>query len=92
MLEVGPTVPSNLARTFRAYGDTPPGCSLAVDHLVGLVIKVSVSTTEDPEFESRFFGSSRTSDVKIGTPVATLPGAWPCRVIAGTGWPGVSIL
>ena len=33
-----------------------------------------------------------TSDFKIGTPVATLPGAWRYRVSAGTGRPGVSIL
>ena len=39
-----------------------------------------------------FPGSSHTSDLKIGTPVATLPGAWCYRVSAGTGWPGVSIL
>ena len=39
-----------------------------------------------------FSGSSHTSDSKIGTPVATLPGAWRYRVSAGTGWPGVSIL
>ena len=32
------------------------------------------------------------SDLKIGTPVATLPGTWPYRVSAGTGRPGVSIL
>ena len=32
------------------------------------------------------------SDLKIGTPVATLPGAWRYRVSAGTGRPGVSIL
>ena len=31
-------------------------------------------------------------DLKIGTPVATLPGAWRYRVSAGTGRPGVSIL
>ena len=37
-------------------------------------------------------GSSHTSDLKIGTPVATLPGAWRYRVSAGTGRPGVSIL
>ena len=30
--------------------------------------------------------------LKIGTPVATLPGAWHYRVRAGIGWPGVSIL
>ena len=36
-------------------------------------------------------GSSHTSDLKFGTPVATLPGAWCYSVSAGTGWPGVSI-
>ena len=36
--------------------------------------------------------SSHTSDLKIGTPLATLPDAWRSRVSAGTGWPGVSIL
>ena len=30
---------------------------------------------------------SYTSDLKIGTPVAILPGAWHCRVRAGMGWP-----
>ena len=51
----------------------------------------------DLELDSRlhpenYSGSSHTKDLKIGTPVATLPGAWCCRVSAGTGWPGVSIL
>ena len=37
--------------------------------------------------------SSHTSDLKIGTPVATLPSAWRYRVnSAGTGWAVVSIL
>ena len=36
--------------------------------------------------------SSHTSDLEIGTPVATLPGAWRYRVSAGTGWSGVGIL
>ena len=39
-----------------------------------------------------FSGSSHTSDLQIGTPVATLPGAWRYRVSAGTGRPDVSIL
>ena len=39
-----------------------------------------------------FSGSSHTSDLKIGTPVATLPGAWRYRVSTGTGQPGVNIL
>ena len=64
------------------------------DHLVGLVVKASAS--EDPGFESRwrrdFSGSSHTSDLNIGTPVATLPGARRYRVSVGTGRPGVSIL
>ena len=39
-----------------------------------------------------FSGLCHTSDLKIGTPVATLPGAWRYRVSAGTGRPGLSIL
>ena len=39
-----------------------------------------------------FFPVRHTSDLKIGTPVATLPGACRFRVSAGTGWPSVSIL
>ena len=66
------------------------------DRLVGLVVKASASGAEDPGFESRlgrdFSGSSRTSDLKTGAPVATLPGAWHYRASAGTGRPGVSIL
>ena len=46
----------------------------------------------NPAWDGIFPGSSHTSDLKIGTPVATLPGAWRHRVGAGTGWPGVSIL
>ena len=60
------------------------------------MVKASASRAEDPGFESRsrqiFSGSSQTSDLKTGTPVATLPGAWRYRVSAGTGRPGVSIL
>ena len=47
--------------------------------LAGLLIKASASEAEDSGFESRlrrdFPGSSHTSDLKTGTPVATLPGA-----------------
>ena len=39
-----------------------------------------------------FSGSSHTSDLRIGTPVATLPGALRYWVSAGTGRPDVSIL
>ena len=60
------------------------------------MVKASASGAEDPGFESRFrrdfSGSSHTSDLKIGTPVATLSGEWQYRVSAWTGRPGVSIL
>ena len=57
------------------------------DRLVGLVVKASVSGAEGSGFKSRllrdFSGSSHTSDLKIGAPVATLPGVWHYRVDAG---------
>ena len=46
----------------------------------------------NPTWARIFSGSSHTSDLKMGTPVATLPGAWRYRVSTGTGLPGVSIL
>ena len=57
---------------------------------MGQVVKVSASGTEDPELDSHlrcgdFSELSHTNDFKIGTPVATLPGAWRYRVSAGTG-------
>ena len=37
-------------------------------------------------------GWSHTSDLKLGTSVATLPGAWFYRVSIWTGWSSFSIL
>ena len=58
--------------------------------------KASTSRAEDPGSNPAcaeiFPGSSHTSDLIIGTPVATLPGAWHYRVSTGIGGPGVSIL
>ena len=66
------------------------------NRLVGQVVKASTSRVEDSGFKSclrpDFSGLSHTSDFKIGTPVATVPGAWRFRVSAGTGQPSVSIL
>ena len=66
------------------------------NRLTGLVVKASTSGAEDPGFKYHlrrdFSGASHTSDLKIGTPVATLPGAWHYRVSAGTGCPSISIL
>ena len=67
------------------------------DHLVGLVVKASAWKAAGSVFSScfchgDFSGSSHTSDLKFGTPVAALPDAWRNMVSAGTGWSGVSIL
>ena len=66
------------------------------DRLVGLAVTTSASRAEDtgsnPACDWIFQGSSHTSDLKTGTPVATQPGTWRYRVSAGTDWPGVSIL
>ena len=44
------------------------------------MVKASASRAEGPGFESRdFSGSSHTSDLQIGTPEATMPGAWRYR-------------
>ena len=70
-------------------GDTELNQRLSVDkrlwfeplphRFAGLVVQASASGAEDPGFKSRlqqdFSGSSHTSDLKIGTSVATLPGA-----------------
>ena len=60
------------------------------------MVKASTSRAEipgsNPTCAGIFPGSSHTSDLKTGTTVATLPGAWRYRVSAWTGWPGVSIL
>ena len=66
------------------------------DRLVGLVIRRPPRERKipgsNPACAGIFSGSSHTSDLNIGTPVATLPGAWRYRVSTRTGRPGVSIL
>ena len=46
----------------------------------------------NPASAGIFPGLSHASSLKIGTPLATLPGAWRYRVSVATGWPTVSIL
>ena len=64
--------------------------------LVGLVVRRPPRERKipgsNPACAGIFSGSSHTSGLKIGTPVAILPGAWCNRVSTGTGRPGVSIL
>ena len=63
--------------------------ALPLHRLVGLVVTAPASRAADPGFDSRwrrgdFSGSGHTSDLKIGTPVATLPGvigATACTMI-----------
>ena len=78
------------------FVSTGPCPSSVVHRLVGLQVKASNSRAEEPGFESRlrldFSVSSHSSDLTIGTSVATLPGAWRYRVSAGTGLSSVSIL
>ena len=64
--------------------------------VVGLVVRRPPRERKIPDLNPAcagiFSGLSHTSDLEIGTPVATLPGACGYRVSTGTGWPGVSIL
>ena len=66
------------------------------DRLLGLVVRRPPRERKipgsNPACAEIFPGSSHTSDLKIGTPVATLSGAWRYRVSAGTGRPDISIL
>ena len=66
------------------------------NRLVGLVVRRPPRERKvpgsNPACAGIFSGSSHTCDLNIGTPVATLPGAWRYRVSAGTGRSGVSIL
>ena len=87
--------PANWSDISRRYTETAQHVHLW-DRLIGLVVKASTSRAEDPGFESCLqqdsSGSSHTSDFKIGTPVAILPGAMWYMVSTGTGWSGVSML
>ena len=76
----------------------PPPLPSLSDRLVGIALVVRRPPRErkipgsNPACAGIFSGSSHTSDLKIDTPVATLPGAWRSRVSTGTGRPDVSIL
>ena len=69
---------------------------LRLNHLVGLVVRRPPQERKVPGWNPAcagiFSGSSHTSDLNIGTSVATLTGASHYRVSAGTGRPIVSIL
>ena len=66
------------------------------DRLIGMVVRRPPRERKipgsNPACARIFLGLSHTNDLKIGTPVATLPGIWRYRVSTGTGRPSVSIL
>ena len=82
-----------------AFSSSSPSSSVFLQFLLPLWCRGKMSAWRVVDlglirtFTMDFFSmSSHTSDWKIGTLVATLPGAWCYRIITGTGWPGVSVL
>ena len=73
-------------------GFEPWSATLKADALTTRPMRRSATVHNIATCAGIFPGLSHTSDFKIGTPVATLPGTWRYRVSAGTGWPRVSIL
>ena len=88
--------PSSSTSSFFFVLSFPRLSPSTSDRLVGLVVRRPPRERKipgsNPACGRIFSGSSHTSDLKIGTPVATLSGAWRYRVSTGTGRPGVSIL
>ena len=80
-------LPSQCGSTCTCRRRSTPSMTASL----ALVVMASVTGAEDSGFEIRL-RRDFTSDFKIGTPLATLSGAWHCRVSTGTGRPGVSIL
>ena len=62
------------------------------DALITCVVHSNLGIQISHQYGYVLWVESYTSDIKIGTPVATLSGAWNYRVSTGTGWPSVSIL
>ena len=86
-----------MSEIFDGFGLNLMCYFISFDHrLVGLVVRRPPRERKilgsNPACAGIFSGSSHTSDLKIGTPVATLSGAWRYRVSTWTGRPGVSIL
>ena len=77
----------------QVYKKTLYSCS--GDRIGGLVLGARLESGRsryEPGLGWVLSGSSHTSDLNIGIPVAPLPGAWCYRVSPETGRPGVSIL
>ena len=92
--EKGVKKPTNDERRLGYVRVKVPCCLF--DRLVGLVVRRPPQERKipgsNPVCAGIFSGSSHTSDFKIDTPVATLPGAWRYKVSTGTGRSGVNLL
>ena len=71
---------------YQAHNAAKKFCAVFYSHVEQLLNDRHTDFKWNPEQRDR------TSDSKIGTPVATPPGAWCYRDSAGTGQPSVSIL
>ena len=95
LLKLLPAVTASQHFCLRVSAPCVPRSS-PLRRLVGLVVRRPPRERKilgsNPACAGIFSGSSHTSDSKIDTPAATLPGAWRYRVSAGTGRPCVSIL
>ena len=76
-----------------------PSVKTECDYLNGWIKKWSHTQKSHPKMVNtrditgeRRKKTPKTGDGKIGTPVATQPDVWHCRVSAGTGRSGVSFL
>ena len=81
---------SVLDRNVRLVFDL--SCTGTSDMCLISVLDGNVRLVFDRSRGGAFSGLSLTSDFNSGTSVASLPGAWHCRVRVGTGLPGVRIL
>ena len=84
-------IPTPRPTSITCYSRSPQH----VHCLGGLAVKASALMTahlvSNPAFLlGRFFRLNHTSDLKTGTPVATLQDACHYMVSADTGWPGIS--
>ena len=86
-----PFGPGAALSVSRCVSVSQAACVPLVYRLLGLVVKVTALETKRLGFDSRFRHGCfpgpviQTSDLKMGTPVAALPGAWRYRVSVGTG-------
>ena len=86
----GRVIPESIPRVPHQNGVSQAGYIAEIHHS-GRNPRINFVRISRPPRDD-FSVLSDASDLQIGTPVATLPGAWRYRVSAGSGRPGASIL